>query len=154
MRTRVEFDSLGGVEVPEDAYYGVQTKRAMENFPVSGLRAPEVFVISYIYIKKAAALANMETCQLDKVRGNAIIKACDELLKGGLQDHIVIDIFQAGAGTSFNMNINEVIANRSLELMGKPKGDYRSLSPNDHVNLSQSTNDTFPPALHISILLR
>jgi len=155
-KTRIERDSLGGLEVPEDAYYGVQTRRAMYNFPVSGRRERPEFVRAYILVKKAAALANMEIGVLDEKRGNAIVKAADEVLEGlsgRYQDQFPVDVFQAGAGTSFNMNVNEVLANRALELLGRKRGDYAFLSPNDHVNKAQSTNDTFPTASHIAVIL-
>ncbi len=151
--TRTETDSLGERQVPKDAYYGVQTVRAVENFPVSGLKAPPVFVYAYVMVKRAAATANMQVGWLDQKVGNAIIQACDEVLEGKLLDQFVVDVFQAGAGTSFNMNVNEVLCNRALEFLGKEKGDYTTLSPNDHVNMAQSTNDTFPTALHVAALL-
>ena len=153
METRREVDPLGEKSVPKEAYYGIQTLRAVENFPVSGLKASALFVKSYAQVKRAAAKANMELGCLDRAIGQAIIKACDEALAGKLLDQFVVDVFQAGAGTSFNMNVNEVLANRALELMGKEKGDYRSVSPNDHVNMGQSTNDTFPTALHVAVLM-
>jgi aspartate ammonia-lyase len=138
--------------VPADAYYGIQTLRAVENFAVSSMKASKVFVRAYVMVKKAAAKANVQVGWLDSKIGEAIVKACDEVLKGRFLDQFVIDVFQAGAGTSFNMNVNEVLANRALEILGKEKGDYRSVSPNDHVNMGQSSNDTFPTALHIAIL--
>lgn len=153
MQTRTEIDSLGARKVPADAYYGIQTLRATENFPVSGLKAPEIFVRAYAFVKKAAAEANMQVGWLDKKIGDPIVKTCLEIAEGKLDDQFIIDVFQAGAGTSFNMNVNEVIANRSLELLGRHKGDYKSISPNDHVNMGQSTNDTFPTALHIATLM-
>ena len=153
MQTRIEVDSLGEKKVPKDAYYGIQTLRAVENFPVSGIRIPTVFVQAYVMVKKAAATANMQVGWLDKKVGSAIIKACDETLNGRFVDQFVVDIFQAGAGTSFNMNVNEVLANRALELLGEEKGNYKIASPNDHVNMAQSSNDTFPTALHISTLI-
>jgi aspartate ammonia-lyase len=153
MGGRVEKDSLGEMEVPREAYYGIQTLRALGNFPVSGLKEHPVFVRGYVFIKKAAALTNMEQGALDEEKGRAIVAACDEVLSGRLMDQFVVDVFQAGAGTSFNMNVNEVLANRALELLGKPKGDYAALSPNDHVNMAQSTNDTFPTAIHVSSLM-
>jgi aspartate ammonia-lyase len=152
MQTRTEADSLGKRKVPKDAYYGIQTLRAIENFPVSGLKAPEEFIRAYVLVKKASALANMQVGWLDSETGKTIVKACDEVLSGKLMGQFVVDVFQAGAGTSFNMNVNEVLANRTLELLGKEKGDYRAVSPNDHVNMGQSSNDTFPTALHISVL--
>jgi aspartate ammonia-lyase len=153
LSTRIEVDSIGEKPVPKDAYYGIQTLRAVENFPVSGLRAPKVFVEAYVMVKKAAAVANIEVGWLDKKIGRAIIEACDEVLEGKFLDQFVVDVFQAGAGTSFNMNVNEVLANRALEILGKEKGNYRSVSPNDHVNMAQSSNDTFPTALHIATLI-
>lgn len=153
MAFRIEVDSLGERQIPKNAYYGIQTLRATENFPVSGLRAPIQIIRAYVLIKKAAATANMQVGWLDKKIGEAITAACDEVLAGKLIDQFVVDVFQAGAGTSFNMNTNEVLANRALELLGKTKGDYKSLSPNDCVNMAQSTNDTYPTALHVSVLM-
>ena len=153
MKTREEIDPLGKKAVPESAYYGIQTLRATENFPVSGIKAPVVFIKAYVMVKKAAALANAEVGWLDKERKQAIVQACDEVLAGKLLDQFVVDVYQAGAGTSFNMNVNEVLANRALEIMGKPRGDYKSVSPNDHVNMGQSTNDTFPTATHVAVLM-
>ncbi|PKN30736.1 MAG: aspartate ammonia-lyase [Deltaproteobacteria bacterium HGW-Deltaproteobacteria-21] len=149
---RVERDSLGEMEIPDSVYYGVQTARALVNFPVSGIREHPAFIRSYVEIKKAAAQANIQLGKLDRDKGEAILKAAEELLSGGLNDQFPVDVFQAGAGTSFNMNVNEVLANRALEFMGKAKGDYESLNPNDHVNMSQSTNDTFPTAAHLAVL--
>jgi aspartate ammonia-lyase len=153
LETRLEIDSIGEKQVPKKAYYGIQTLRAVENFPVSGLEAPPIFIFAYIMIKKAAATVNTDLDLLERAVGKAIIQACDEVLSGKLLDQFVVDVFQAGAGTSFNMNINEVLANRALEILGKNKGDYQSVNPNDHVNLAQSTNDTFPTAIHLSALL-
>jgi aspartate ammonia-lyase len=138
--------------LPDNVYYGVQTARALVNFPVSGIREHPAFIHSYVEIKKAAAQANMQLGKLDRGRGEAIIKAAEEVLSGGLSDQFPVDVFQAGAGTSFNMNVNEVLANRALEISGREKGEYEFLSPNDHVNMSQSTNDTFPTAAHIAVL--
>jgi aspartate ammonia-lyase len=153
LETRTEHDSLGPKQVPKDAYYGIQTLRAVENFPASGFKAPVVFIYSYVQVKKASAKANMQVGWLDKKVGGSIVAACDEVLAGKLLDQFVVDVFQAGAGTSFNMNVNEVLANRALELLGKERGDYITVSPNDHVNMAQSTNDTFPTALHVAALL-
>jgi aspartate ammonia-lyase len=153
METRREIDPLGEKAIPKDAYFGIQTFRAIENFPVSGIKEPIQFIKAYVLIKKAAARANMQVGWLDKKIGNAIIKACDEVLDGKLIDQFVVDVFQAGAGTSFNMNVNEVLANKALENLGKQKGEYKIVSPNDHVNMGQSTNDTFPTALHVSVLI-
>jgi len=150
---RIERDSLGEKEIPDEVYYGIQTKRAIENFPVSGIRERPELILAYVYIKKAASIVNMDLGLLDKNRGHAIVKACDEALNGSFNDQFPVDVFQAGAGTSFNMNVNEVIANRALEILKKEKGDYKFLSPNDHVNMAQSTNDTFPSATHIAVIM-
>ena len=155
-KTRTEKDSLGSKEVPTDAYYGVQTLRAVENFPVSGLRAHPRLIFAYVSIKKACALANRDLGGLDKAKADAILKACDKILSDlpSWQGSFVVDVYQAGAGTSFNMNTNEVITNLALEMTGKQKGDYASIHPNDHVNMAQSTNDTFPTGSHVSVLLQ
>ncbi|MCW4029144.1 MAG: aspartate ammonia-lyase [Candidatus Bathyarchaeota archaeon] len=153
METRREIDPLGERQIPQSAYYGIQTLRATENFPVSGIKEPAVFIKAYVFIKKAAATANMEVGWLKPELAQAIIAACNEVLQDKFLDQFVVDVYQAGAGTSFNMNVNEVLANRALELLGKAKGDYKSLGPNDHVNMAQSTNDTFPTALHVSVLM-
>ena len=153
METRRETDPLGEKAIPKDAYFGIQTFRATENFPVSGIKEPVQLIRAYVLIKKAAATANMQIGWLEKKIGKAIIKACDEVLAGKLVDQFVVDVFQAGAGTSFNMNVNEVLANRALEILGKQKGEYKIVSPNDHVNMGQSSNDTFPTALHVSLLI-
>ena len=141
------------MKLPENAYYGVQTRRAVENFPISGLNLHSVFVDSYVFIKKAAALANMQLGLLDKKKGDAIVRAANEILKGKLREHFVVDVYQAGAGTSYNMNTNEVIANRAIEILRGKKGDYKIVNPNDHVNMAQSTNDTFPTAMRVASLL-
>ena len=153
METRIETDPLGKKAIPKNAYYGIQTLRATENFPVSGIKAPVVFIRAYVLVKKAAALANAEVGWLDQKTAKAIVQACDEILAGKLLDQFMVDVFQAGAGTSFNMNVNEVLANRALEILGKAKGDYKSVNPNDHVNMGQSTNDTFPTAIHVAVLM-
>jgi aspartate ammonia-lyase len=153
MATRKEIDPLGERAIPKNAYFGIQTLRATENFPVSGIKAPLPFIKAYVLIKKSAAVANSQVGWLDQKVAKAIIEACDEILAGKLLDQFVVDVFQAGAGTSFNMNVNEVIANRALEIFGKQKGDYKLVGPNDHVNMGQSTNDTFPTALHVSVLM-
>ena len=153
MATRKEIDPLGERAIPKDAYFGIQTLRATENFPVSGIKAPLPFIRAYVYVKKSAAAANSQLGCLDNKKAKAIIEACDEILTGKLLDQFVVDVFQAGAGTSFNMNVNEVLANRALEILGREKGDYKTLSPNDDVNMGQSTNDTFPTALHVSVLM-
>jgi aspartate ammonia-lyase len=152
---RIEHDFLGNREIPDDVYYGVQTLRAIENFPISGVllrRFPE-FVNALAYVKKAAALANGELGVLPKPQKDAIVAACDEILAGKLHDEFVVDMIQGGAGTSTNMNANEVIANRGLELMGKKKSQYEHLHPNDHVNCSQSTNDAYPTAIKLAVVM-
>ncbi|WP_197482147.1 aspartate ammonia-lyase [Oceanobacillus sp. Castelsardo] len=150
--TRMEKDFLGTKEVPTEVYYGVQTIRAVENFPITGYRIHENLITAMAIVKKAAALANMDVKRLDSAVGKAIAKAADEMMKGKWHDQIIVDPIQGGAGTSINMNINEVLANRALELMGKEKGDYSYCSPNTHVNMSQSTNDAVPSAIHLAVL--
>ena len=151
---REEKDSIGTFKLPDDVYYGIQTRRALDNFPISGIRADIDFIKSSVLIKKAAAKVNAELGQIDKKISDAIIKACDEVLSGKYVDNFVVDIYQAGAGTSHNMNTNEVIANRAIEISGGQKGDYKLVSPNDHVNCAQSTNDFFPTAIRISALIK
>jgi aspartate ammonia-lyase len=150
---RREHDSLGERDVPNHAYYGVQTVRARENFPFSGIcvRHYEHFVCALACVKKAAALANAELGVLDQKIAEAIAKACDEILAGKLHDQFVVDMIQGGAGTSTNMCANEVIANRALELLGHAKGEYEFCHPNDHVNCSQSTNDAYPTAIKLGV---
>ncbi len=150
MEVRIDHDSLGDVHVPKDAYWGPQTQRAVENFPISGLRLQPAFIRAQAIIKRACAKANMELGELDEEIGEAIVKAAEEILDGKLLDQFVVDVYQAGAGTSQNMNANEVIANRAIELLGGQKGDYPRVHPNDHVNRGQSTNDTIPTAIHIA----
>ena len=152
---RTERDTLGPVSVPDDALYGAQTQRAVENYPISGLREHPVFIRAFIYLKKAAALANLELGILDEKVARAIAVACDDLLgnERKYRDQFVVDVFQAGAGTSFNMNVNEVIANLANVKLGGTIGDYKHLNPNDHVNMAQSTNDVFPTAIRIATLL-
>ena len=149
---RMEKDFLGEKEIPKDAYYGVQTMRAVENFPITGYRIHPELIKSLGIVKKAAALANMEVGMLEKEIGQSIIQACDEVIAGKWNDQFIVDPIQGGAGTSINMNANEVIANRALELMGEEKGNYTRISPNSHINMSQSTNDAFPTATHIAVL--
>ncbi len=149
---RKERDSLGEKEIPEEVLYGVQTKRAMENFPVTGRTERPEFIESYILLKKACAQVNMEIGELEDEKGGYIIKACEKLLEKDDYPNFTVDVFQAGAGTSFHMNVNEVIANKALEISGKEKGEYEFIHPNDHVNMSQSTNDTFPTASHLAII--
>lgn len=147
---RKEKDSLGEIKVPLNAYYGPQTQRAINNFPISGLRLQNIFIKAQAIIKLAAAKTNISLKYLDKKIGNAIIKASKEILNEKLLENFVVDVYQAGAGTSQNMNINEIITNRALELIDKPKGFYNIIHPNDHVNMGQSTNDTIPTAIQIS----
>ena len=153
MAYRVERDPLGEVNVPADAYYGGQTARAVENFPISGLRAPADLVTATILVKRAAAGANAALGRLDGEVERAIGAAADEILAGRLRDQFVVDVYQAGAGTSHNMNANEVLANRAAELLGEPRGIYTRVHPNDHVNMGQSTNDVFPTATRLALLM-
>ena len=141
---RLEHDSIGEKQVPAEAYYGVQTLRAAENFHITGLDMHPEMLVSVAQIKKAAAITNFEAGRLDKKRAGAIVKACEEIIEGKLHDQFIVDPIQGGAGTSLNMNANEVIANRAIELLGGKKGDYSIVNPNDHVNYGQSTNDVFP----------
>lgn len=147
---RVERDPVGEVQVPEGALYGVQTSRALENFRISTLRIHPELITAYADIKKAATEANMQTGELAPNIGHAISLAAEEVISGRWRDQFDLDVFQAGAGTSYNMNLNEVIANRALELLGRDRGDYGHIHPNDHVNKSQSTNDTMPTAMRIA----
>jgi fumarate hydratase class II len=151
--TRIEYDSMGEMEVPSDAYYGAQTARAIENFPISGIRKHSLLVKALGMIKKAAAESNLQLGLLDKKTAGAIVKAADEVIDGKLDNHFVLDVFQTGSGTSSNMNTNEVIANRANEILGVKKGDKSGVHPNDHVNMGQSSNDVYPTALHISAIL-
>lgn len=146
MDYRVEKDSIGTKDVPEGVYYGVQSLRAAENFHITGLSMHPEIINSLAYIKKAAAITNCEVGIIDKKIANAIVKACDEMLEGKFHKDFIVDPIQGGAGTSLNMNANEVIANRAIELLGGQKGDYSIVNPNDHVNCSQSTNDVIPTA--------
>jgi len=150
---RVEEDSLGKRNVPADALFGIQTLRALENFRASGMTHPQSLLCAYVMIKKAAAMANEELGTLNRQRAKAIAWACQQILDGRHRDQFRLDAYQAGAGTSYNMNVNEVVANLALERLGKKRGDYEFLSPNDHVNMAQSTNDTFPTAMNVSALL-
>ena len=152
MTIRIEKDSMGEMTVPAEAYYGAQTARALHNFPISGLKPHPAFVWGTVVIKRCAALANMSTGRLEAEIGNAIVAAADEVLAGELADQFVVDPFQAGAGTSHNMNANEVLANRALELLGRERGDFSTLHPNDHVNMAQSTNDVIPTAIRLASL--
>jgi aspartate ammonia-lyase len=150
--TRTEKDPLGPKEVPVDALYGVQTLRAKENFPISGLAPLWPFVLAQVWIKKAAAMAHKTTGRIDPRFADAIIKAADEVLAGQHTDQFIVDPYQAGAGTSHNMNVNEVLANRANEILGSPRGSYAPVHPNDHVNMAQSTNDTIPTNIRLACL--
>ncbi|OXM84567.1 aspartate ammonia-lyase [Paenibacillus rigui] len=151
-QVRMEKDFLGEKEVPLHAYYGIQTMRAVENFPITGYTLHQELIVAMAMVKKAAALANMDMKQLNPRLGNAIVEAASEIISGKWHDQFIVDPIQGGAGTSINMNANEVIANRAIEILGSAKGDYYTLSPNTHVNMAQSTNDTFPTALHLAAL--
>ncbi len=153
MQFRTERDPLGEYDVPADAYYGIQTARAVENFRISDLRAPADVVVATALIKRAAAEANQALERLDARVARAIVQACDEIRGGALRDQFVVDVYQAGAGTSHNMNTNEVIANRAAEILGGARGDYSLVHPNDHVNMGQSTNDVFPTATRLALLI-
>ena len=153
MQVRTERDPLGEFPVPADAYYGIQTARAVANFPISGLRAPTDLIVATVLVKKAAAQANAALNRLEGTVADAIVQAADEVLGGALRDQFVVDVYQAGAGTSHNMNANEVLANRAAELLGGTRGDYRLVHPNDHVNMSQSTNDVYPTATRLALLM-
>ncbi len=152
MTTRTERDPLGALEVPEEALYGVQTLRAVRNFAISGLRPLPAFVDAVVRIKRAAALTHAETGRLDARLAGAIVAAADEVLAGAHRDQFVVDVYQAGAGTSHNMNVNEVLANRANELLGAARGAYAPVHPNDHVNMAQSTNDVIPTAIRLAVL--
>src|SRR5438477_1410420 len=151
-QTRIERDPLGELPVPTDALWGIQTERARNNFPISHLRPLPTFVDACIWIKKAAALTHRETGRLEKKLADAIIRAADEVLAGVHREHFVVDPYQAGAGTSHNMNCNEVLANRANELLGGKRGEYKPVHPNDHVNMAQSTNDVIPTAIRLGAL--
>jgi aspartate ammonia-lyase len=153
MSFRTERDPLGEFRVPADAYYGVQTTRALQNFPISGLKAPASLVTATVLTKRSAAEANRALARLDRRLADAIITAADEILSGRLRDQFVVDVYQAGAGTSHNMNTNEVLANRAAEILGGARGTYDVVHPNDHVNMGQSTNDVFPTATRVALLL-
>ncbi len=153
MKFRLDQDSLGKVKIPADAYYGAFTGRAIQQYHVTGHKAHENLIKSFVMIKRSAAVANMKTKSIDTKRGRAIVAACDKILSGKHVDQFVVDMINSGAGTAFNMNSNEVISNVALEVLHKKKGQYQHLHPNDHVNMSQSSNDTFPTAMHVAILM-
>src|SRR5690554_5488292 len=150
--TRVEEDLLGKKEVPKDAYYGIQSVRAKENFNITGYKIDANLIVALAQVKKAAAIANMEIGALDRKIGEAIVKASDEIIEGKWHEQFIVDPIQGGAGTSINMNANEVIANRALEILGEEKGNYDVIHPNIHVNMAQSTNDAVPTAVRVALL--
>jgi aspartate ammonia-lyase len=150
--TRIERDPLGEKAVPADALYGIQTLRAAENFPISGLKPLPVFVDAVVWIKRSAALTHKETGRLEARLADAIVQAADEVLGGKHRDQFIVDVYQAGAGTSHNMNCNEVLANRANEILGAARGTYTPVHPNDHVNMAQSTNDVIPTAMRLATL--
>lgn len=150
---RIERDSMGELPIPNSAYYGIQTLRAIENFPISGIKPLPTYIDACVLIKKATALANSELDCIPHDIAQAIVQAADEVLSGKMRDQFVVDIYQAGAGTSHHMNINEVLSNRALEILGDRKGNYQRVSPNDHVNYGQSTNDVIPTAIRLGGLL-
>ena len=152
MKYRIDKDSLGDVKIPADAYYGPFTARAMSQYHVTGKSAHLYLIMAFVMIKRSSAIANMKKRVLNQRQGKAIVKACDKILLGSHLEQFVIEEINSGAGTAFNMNTNEVIANVALEVLRKKKGQYQFLHPNDHVNMSQSSNDTFPTAMHVSIL--
>jgi len=153
LKYRTDQDSLGSVKVPSSAYYGPFTGRALKQYHVTGNTSHPYLIKAFVMIKRSASLANMKKGVLDKKRGKAIVSACDKILSGKFVDQFVVDEINSGAGTAFNMNSNEVISNVALEILHKRKGQYQYLHPNDHVNMSQSSNDTFPTAMHVAILL-
>src|SRR3990170_8119574 len=153
VKFRIEKDSLGEKNVPAEVYYGIQTQRAVENYPISGYRAHPKLIKAMGLIKKAAALANQELGLLDEKRAAAIVQASEEVMAGKLNDQFVVDVYQAGAGVSFHMNTNEVVANRAIEILGGRRGDYAVCHPNDHVNCGQSTNDVIPTAMRLASIL-
>lgn len=153
IKYRREHDFIGALDIEDSCYYGIQTFRAKENFPISGIPLSYLkpLIVAFGYVKKACAMANMRLNQLPKDIGEAIVQACDEVIAGHWNQAFVVDVFQGGAGTSTNMNANEVIANRALEILGHAKGDYDRIHPNNHVNCSQSTNDTYPTAVKLAL---
>ncbi|MEE9543527.1 MAG: lyase family protein, partial [Thermodesulfobacteriota bacterium] len=153
IKYRVERDALGTRKIPSAVYYGIQTLRASENFPISGIMPKTSFIRATAFVKYAAASANMELGLLPKGKGRAIMRAAKEIIEGKFHDQFIVDVYQAGAGTSHNMNANEVISNRAIEILKGKKGDYKIIHPNDHVNMAQSTNDTFPTAMRLAALI-
>ena len=153
MKYRTDKDSLGSVKIPSDAYYGPFTGRAIKQYNVTGNPSHRNLIKSFVMIKRSAAVANMKTKAINRKQGTAIIKACDKILAGKYVDQFLVDMINSGAGTAFNMNSNEVITNVALRGLGKKQGQYQFLHPNDHVNMSQSSNDTYPTAMHVAILM-
>lgn len=151
---RIEHDFLGELEVPDNAYYGVQSLRGSHNFNITGQKLDSDFIIALAMVKKAAAMANLKTARLDSKIAKALIAAADEIIDGKLHDNFIVDPIQGGAGTSINMNMNEVLCNRALEIIGEKKGRYDIISPNNHANMAQSTNDAFPTAIKLCIILK
>ena len=151
---RKEHDFLGEIEIPDEAYYGVQSARALDNFVITGHRLNDDFIKSFGIVKLAAVKANMRTGRMPAKIGNAIAQAAEEIVKGKLQDQFIVDCIQGGAGTSMNMNANEVIANRALEILGESKGNYDLISPNNHINMAQSTNDVMPTAMRLCTITK
>ena len=152
MKFRTDKDSLGPVKIPYNAFYGPFTGRAIKQYNVTGQKSHKNLISSFVMIKRSAAVANMKTKTINRKQGTAIVNACDKILAGKYQDQFVVDMINSGAGTAFNMNVNEVIANVALKVLGKKQGQYQFIHPNDHVNMSQSSNDTYPTAMHMSIL--
>ena len=152
LKYRSDRDSLGSIKIPSDAFYGPFTARATKQYHVTGQNAHPNLIKSFVMIKRSASVANMKVNVLGKKQGNAIVSACNKILTGKYQDQFVVDMINSGAGTAFNMNTNEVIANVALKILGKRQGQYQFLHPNDHVNMSQSSNDTYPTAMHMAIL--
>lgn len=153
MKTRTEYDSMGAVEVPEEAYWGAQTERSRQNFKIGEQQMPAIFIKAFAILKRSAAQINFSLGKLDKVIESAIVQACDEIIQGNFHQHFPLVIWQTGSGTQTNMNLNEVIANRANEILGEPKGSKKPVHPNDHVNYGQSSNDCFPTAMHIATVL-
>src|SRR3569623_15918 len=147
---RVESDSMGTINVPADKYYGAQTARSLANFDIGGQKMPEEIIRAYGILKKAAAGANLKLGLMDPATHELIVKAADEVISGKLKEHFPLDVWQTGSGTQSNMNVNEVISNRAIELAGWGMGSKKPIHPNDHVNMSQSSNDTYPTAMHIA----
>ena len=154
MKYRTEFDSIGKIRVPGDKYWGASTERSNKFFNIGDFKVRPLIIQSIAIIKKAAAIINTRNKDLDKRLSKFIIRAADEVIKGKLDEHFPLKVWQTGSGTQTNMNVNEVISNRAIEMMGKKKGSKNPIHPNDHVNKSQSTNDVFPTAMHISIAIQ